>query len=92
VFHYNVNFTSFLVDKVVMILNNCGMLKFAQNIYFSYDLLLFFFVHLAIVKFFPDKYATIAFATYFAYAAKTTYHLELDWKIFESTYPFQLSL
>jgi hypothetical protein len=52
--HYNVNLKGFFVDEVVVVLHNAWVLQVAQNIHFSYDLLLFFFIHSTIAKLFPN--------------------------------------
>ena len=49
ILHYNVDLKVLFVNESIVILYNVGMLKFAQNIYFSNDLWLFLFIHFAVV-------------------------------------------
>lgn len=73
IFHHDENFEYFFVNKVMVILNNWGVLKFAQNIDFSNNLLLFFFAHLAVVELFPDKFFAITNAANFSHNTKGPY-------------------
>ena len=49
VLHNDVDLQILFVDEVLQVLHNSRVLKFAQNIDFSYDLLLFLFIHLPII-------------------------------------------
>ena len=49
VLHDNVDFLSFLVDEMVVVLYDARVLQIAQNIHFGHDLLLLFFVHTSVV-------------------------------------------
>jgi hypothetical protein len=50
-----------------MILHYVRMLKFAQNVYFCYNLRLLFLIHFPIVQFFPNQNLTVTFTLDFAH-------------------------
>ena len=67
VFHDDVDFQVLFIDKTVMILHYVRMLKFAQNVYFCYNLRLLFLIHFPIVQFFPNQNLTVTFTLDFAH-------------------------
>lgn len=54
VLHYDVDFQILFVDEVVQVLHNSRVLKFAQNVDLSDNLLLFLFIHPPVVQLLPD--------------------------------------
>lgn len=64
------NFGRSLIDNSVVIFYDVSVTKFAQNIHLTHNLLLFFFAHYAVIKFFPNELLAITNSSYFLHFSK----------------------
>ena len=62
VLHNDVDFEVLLVDEVVSVLHNAGVLQIAQDVDLSDNLLLFLLIHAAIGELLPHKDTPVALA------------------------------
>ena len=72
VFHDDVDFEIALIDAPVVVAYDVRVVQISQYVDFRDDLLLFFLVHLSIVKLLPDEDPTITYTPNFTDIAKAT--------------------
>ena len=63
VLHHDVDLGLLFIDYAIVIADNIRMMKFTEDVDLADQLLLFLFIHLAIVEFLPDEDAAIGLST-----------------------------